>query len=324
MKMYIGIDISKYDFVSAAETEDSSLSERHPKINNNQKGFRELHRWIKGLMRTCEVESVHIGIESTGGYERSLVEWFYRHTDFLVTVLNPIRVKRYGQSQLIRTKTDEVDVWLIVRYMRTHSPEPTQELSEEMKKLKSLTRHLEHLKQKRADEKTYLSAVRDNTVKTMVRQTIKNYDKQIEKVEKKINDHFDDYPDLKSKRKLLKSIVGFGDTTASVLLSEMIDSLDPKKQVAHAGLAPRERQSGLLRGKPQICKTGNKRLRAALYLPTLSAIKSNPVISKQYKRLVDSGKPKQVAVCACMRKLIHIAMGVLKNQTPFDPNYGMN
>lgn len=101
----------------------------------------------------------------------------------------------------------------------------------------------------------------------------------------------------------------------------MNSSFDPKQRVAHAGLAPRERQSGLLKGKPQLCKTGNKRIRTALYLPTLAAIRYNPVVALFYERLVSKDKPKMVAVCACMRKLLHIAVGVLKNQTPFHPNY---
>ena len=318
MKIYLGIDMAKHDFVSALDLEDQSEKLSHPKLKNTHRGFNQLKQWVMKQVSKHSSDSVHIGIESTGGYETPLVEWFRKHTDFRISVLNPIQVKRFGQSQLIRTKTDKVDARLIARYMVIHKPEPTPVLSREVKELQALTRHLEHLIRKRADEMTYLENVRDSRVKTMVRQTIKSYNKQIEKVEQRIRDHFDNHPDLKAKKDLVMSIPG--ETTAAILLSEMNGSLEPKQQVAHAGLAPREKQSGLLRGKTQLCKTGNKRIRTALYLPTLCAIRYNPLIIPFYEKLVGKGKPKMVAVCACMRKLLHIVVGVLKNQTAFNPN----
>ena len=92
-------------------------------------------------------------------------------------------------------------------------------------------------------------------MKTSVGQTIKSYDRQIEKVEQLIKDHFDDYPALKLKKELLMSIPGIGEITSAILLSEMNGSLDPKQQVAHAGIAPRERQSGLLKLIFNSCKS---------------------------------------------------------------------
>ncbi len=183
------------------------------------------------------------------------------------------------------------------------------------------TRHLDHLIRKRADEMTYLESVKNPVIKSSVKQMIKSFDKQIEKVKKRIGDHLDNHPDLKRNKELLTSIPGIGDLTAGILLSEINGSLEPKKQVAHAGLAPRERQSGMRKGKSMLCKTGNRRLRTALFMPTLAAIRYNPVISRFYMKLISKGKPKMVAVAACMRRLLHIVIGVLKNQILFDPDY---
>lgn len=328
MKMYLGIDMAKHDFVSAIELparpaggEDQSFKLVHPKIKNTHRGFNQLKQWVTKLASQHKADSIHIGVESTGGYETPLVEWFRKYSDFLITVLNPIQVKRFGQSQLLRTKTDKVDAKLIANYMAIHKPDPTPVPSQQVKELQALTRHQEHLTRKRANELTYLESIQDSKVKTSVRQTIKSYDRQIEKVEQLIKDHFDNHPDLKSKKELLMSIPGIGEITSAILLSEMNGSLDPKQQVAHAGIAPRERQSGLLKGKARICKTGNKRIRTALYLPTLAAIRYNPVITTFYEKLKSKDKHGKVIVCACMRKMIHIVVGVLKNQIPFDPNY---
>lgn len=327
MKMYLGIDMAKHDFVAAIELpacpaggEDQSLKLNHPKIKNTKRGFNQLKQWVKKQATKSNANLVHIGIESTGGYETALVEWFRKHTDFHISVLNPIQVKRFGQSLLVRTKTDKVDAKLIAHYMAIHKPKPTPVPSQQVKELQALTRHLDHLKRKRASEKTYLKTMQSSKIKSMVKQTIKSYDKQIEKVEQHIKNHFKNHSELKANKDLLMSIPCIGETTAAVLLSEMNGSMDPKQQVAHAGLAPKETQSGLLKGKVRICKTGNKRIRTALYMPTLSAIRYNPLITPFYDKLKSKDKHGKVIVCACMRKLIHIAVGVLKNQTPFNPN----
>jgi transposase len=321
MKLFLGIDIAKHDFVGAVEMEDQTVQLTHPKLANSPRGFAQLKRWINTRVKQYKADTVHLGVEATGGYEAILVEWFREHSDYLVTIINPIQVKRFIQSTLIRTKNDQVDARAIAHYMAINKPAPSPVPKPEVKQLQAFVRHLNHLTRKRADEMTYLQAVRDHTVQTMIKQTIKSYDRQIEKMERRIKEHIDNHPALKTHMDLLTSIPGIGEMTASILLSEMNGSLEPKQQVAHAGLAPRERQSGLMKGKPQLCKTGNKRLRTALYLPTLSAIRYNPIIKVFYHNLLSRGKPKMVAVCACMRKLLHIVVGVLKNQVPFNPNH---
>lgn len=321
MTLYLGIDIAKYDFTAAVHSCDGCWKVSHPKLPNNKTGWNEIKQWVNKQISQCGADSVHIGIESTGGYEADMVEWFRKETDSAITILNPVQVKRFIESQLIRTKTDTVDARMIAHYMAIHGPNPTPQTPDEVKQLKALTRHLEHLTRKRADELTYLESIRDQAIQSLAKQTIKSFDAQIKKVQDKIKNHLDNHPDLKAKRDLLKSIPGIGDITSVILLSEINGSLDPKQQAAHAGLAPREKKSGTLKGKTQLCKTGNKRLRTALYLPTLAAIRHNPVIANFYYRLLARGKPKMVAVAACMRKLLHICVGVLKNEMNFDPCY---
>jgi transposase len=91
---------------------------------------------------------------------------------------------------------------------------------------------------------------------------------------------------------------------------------------AYCGRSPREFKSGAsVRGRTRLSKSGNARLRKALYLPTLTAVRFNPVLAGFFERLVAAGKPKMQAVGACMRKLVMICYGVLKNRAPFDPNW---
>jgi len=99
-------------------------------------------------------------------------------------------------------------------------------------------------------------------------------------------------------------------------------SLNVKAQVAHAGLAPKERKSGSsINGKTRICKTGNASLRSALYMPAMSATKHNPALREFYQRLISKGKLKMVALVAVMRKLLVYAIGILRNNTPYNPDW---
>jgi transposase len=130
-------------------------------------------------------------------------------------------------------------------------------------------------------------------------------------------------PTLRAGRDLLASIPGVGAQTASTVLAEL-PAVDrpPSAQsaAAAAGLAPREFRSGVsVRRRTRLSKAGNARLRKALYLPTLTAVWFNPVLKRFFERLVAAGKPKMAAVGACMRKLVMLCYGVLKNRAPFDP-----
>jgi transposase len=123
----------------------------------------------------------------------------------------------------------------------------------------------------------------------------------------------------------LESILGVGATTAQAILAELppVEQIPSAQQAAaFAGLAPRQYQSGTtVRQRTRLSKAGNGRLRKALYLPALTALRFNPLLQALYERLVAAGKAKMAAVGACLRKLLLIAYGVLKNHTPFDPSW---
>lgn len=95
-----------------------------------------------------------------------------------------------------------------------------------------------------------------------------------------------------------------------------------RQVAAYAGLVPQERQSGCsVRGKARLSKRGNGRLRKALYWPAIVAMRHNPALAAFARRLREAGKPKMVVIAAVMRKLLHLAFGVLTHQRPFDPNW---
>lgn len=145
-------------------------------------------------------------------------------------------------------------------------------------------------------------------------------DEEIARLTAEISDYLEQDSGLKEQSELLQSIPGVGAKTAHLLLSEIeFGRYGSARQVAaHAGVSPQQAQSGTSVPRTQLSKLGPGRLRKALYFPAISALRHNSIIKEFAQRLRARGKSKMQVVCAAMRKLLHIAFGVLKNKTPFD------
>ena len=324
--LYVGIDVSK-KALEVATTVDGKEAEATKEIRNNLGGFRMLEEGTRKQSHKHGCEEIHYCIESTGVYSEKVVEYLQGRGDLMVSVVNPFVVKSFGKSLGVRTKTDRVDSELLALYAATVKPKVTEKRPEDLKELRSLVRHLEYLINRRGQEVGRLESTTNALVADSIKGIIKSYDKQIEKIKEAIEEHLRKHPDLRERTELLESIPGIGEITSKILLCELHmegggERISAKAQTAHAGLAPQHRISGSsVRGKPRICKTGNSRLRRCLYFPTMVAIKHNPVIRRFYRRMLENGKPKMVALVAAMRKLLVIAIGVLNNRTEFDENW---
>jgi transposase len=263
-------------------------------------------------------------MEATGVYYEALAEYLYQQ-GYTVSVVNPWQIKAFANSKLRRHKTDRLDADLIAEFCQKEQPRAWQPLTPAERTLQALVPHLESLVETRQQQLNRLESSRDPLVTTSLQRVIAQLTLEIEQMKQQIQDHLDQNPDLKRKQELLASITGIGAQTATYLLAEMPDLADypsAKHAAADAGLTPAERSSGSsVRGKPRLSKIGNPRVRKLLYYPALAAIRYNPVIKALRDRLIAQGKPKMVAVGAAMRKLLHLAYGVLKHNQPFDPAY---
>jgi len=145
------------------------------------------------------------------------------------------------------------------------------------------------------------------------------------RTEELIRNHISNHPTLKQQSELLDSIPGVGQTTAALLLAEIVDMTQyrsARQVAAYAGLVPRERRSGSsVRGRPRLSKIGNARLRKALFFPAITALRCSPFFKQWAEGLRERGKCKMSVIGAAMRKLIHLAYGVLKTGKPFDPEW---
>jgi transposase len=312
-KTVLGIDVSKQSFdvflMSGSKTQSG-------KFNNSSAGFKQLRKWL----RSNKINQVHACLEATGRYGDKLCHFLHKE-GHLVSVVNPLRIKRHRESDLIRNKTDPVDARLIADFCMNKKTSLWAPPSEEVQYLQSLTRRIENLEKMRRMESNRLEAAPEQ-VRTSVERIIATIDEEIQELEKLIKQHFDDHPDLKHKKDLLESIPGIGEKTAQLLLSEIqFERFNSAKQVAaQAGITPYREQSGTTVDRTRISRIGNSRIRRALYFPAMTATKYNTVIKLFTERLKLNGKTNKQIVCAAIRKLLHIAFGVIKNNRPFDPN----
>ncbi len=314
----LGVDISKAKFDVALLVDDRKY--RSKVFSNDAAGFRALLEWI-GLHVAGGQQEAHVCMEATGVYHENLA-LFLHDQGIAVSVVNPMLVKRFVQSEGIRAKTDSADAKALARYAQRTKPELWQAPSQAVRKLQALVGRLETLKEMRQAESNRLDVAHE-AVRASLLEIIAQLDASIEEVRSKIRQTIDDDPDLKSRRSLLETIPGLGDKTIPQLLAyigrpQRFKSV--KALIAYAGLAPLIQESGSsLNKKRGTHPMGNAALRHALYYPAMVAGRYNPVIARFWQRLKAQNKPGKVIVVACMHKLLAIAYGVLKSGKPFDP-----
>jgi transposase len=312
----LGIDISKDSFHVELSVNEKL---RHRKFSNRKEGFAELRVWLT----KHKVAQVHACLEATGPYSEALALYLHQQ-DHIVSVVNPAQIKAFGQSELLRNKDDRPDAGLIRRFCEKQRPARWTPPPPHLRELQALTRHLENLHETRQQQQNRLEATNAKTVVKSLRKLVAHLDAEIQRTEQQIADHIDSHPDLKQQCQLLESIPGIGQRTAAKLLAEIegISQYQSARQVAaYAGLTPKNKRSGTLRGRTRLSKTGNSRVRKALFLPAIVARQHNPIVRAFCHRLAQRGKTKMQIVGAAMRKLIHIAFGVLKSGKMFDPNH---
>ena len=308
----LGIDVSKKKLDACLMTGGKVLMK---KFDNDTKGIKLLEGWLRSL----KIEQSHVCLEATGTYSEMVAEFLYEH-GHRVSVVNPSRIEAFARSELKRNKTDTADARTIAEFCLEKDLDDWHPLPLEIKQLQALSRRLEVLEKMLLAEHNRLETA-PGTVAPSVKRVIADLEKEIDNVQRLIKEHIDNNPDLKQQSELLQTIPGIGEKTASLLLSEIEFSSfsSARALAAHAGVTPRRYQSGTSLNRTRLSKIGNGRVRKALYFPAIVALQHNQVISNFARRLRENGKTPMQVIGAAMRKLIHIAYGVLKNNRPFDP-----
>jgi transposase len=288
-------------------------------FSNDRKGFGSLNNYLSKRV----AKGSKVCLEATGIYGDEVAAYLYGR-GYAVCVVNPLRVKRYAESQLRRNKTDKLDAQIIADFCRTQEAEPWTPPSAAWLELRALARRREDLVEMRVQEKQRVHTSSSPSVQADLQAHIAYLDEQIARLDEQIQQHIDQHPDLRQQQDLLNSIPGIANRTSSRLLAEVRDIrafATVEQLVAYVGLNPRLCQSGKYQGEVKISKLGNAALRAALYLPARSAKQHNPLVQGLVQRMQAQGHRANAITVAVMRKLLHFVYGVLKSGRPFDPNY---
>jgi transposase len=312
MDAVLGIDVAKHKFDVTLLLPNGTR--RRKACPNSAAGFADLAKWLTRHGAT----RVHAALEATSTYGEALATALY-DAGHAVSILNPAVIHHYAKSHLTRAKTDRVDADLIAEYTAKEQPPLWTPLAREVRELQALVRRLDALLGMQTDERNRAETATP-PVEASIAAVLARLEEQIRVVRAQIRRHMDQHPTLRNQRELLTSIPGIGDTTAALLLAELFTKpfVSARQAAAFAGVVPRPRDSGTVQGRRVMCKLGSARVRKGLYFPAITAVRCNPSLQSLATRLRRAGKPPLVIIGAAMRKLVHIAFGVLKSGRAYD------
>lgn len=298
----VGVDVAKRHWDVAVSGE-----RRVRRFVADESGLAELLSWLDELAPSL------ICLEATGGYETSLVEALQAHGQRL-KVVNPRQVRDFARAMGELAKTDRIDAQMIARFGAVTNPEPDEPLGENQRKLRALRVRRQQMIDAITQEKNRLGVARDADSRRSLERAIDFYRQEVAEIDQRIAELTAADATLRRRVELLAAVPGVGVATAAGLLAELpeIGTLNRGQAAKLAGLAPINRDSGTLRGKRMI-GGGRTGVRRALYMATLVATRFNAVIRRHYQQLLQKGKPKMVALTACMRKLLVILNAIIKN-----------
>ncbi len=235
-----------------------------------------------------------------------------------VAVVNPRQARDFARATGRLAKTDVLDAESLARFAEAVRPEPKPLPDEEAHAFGEILARRRQIVGMLVAEKNRLGAATAKPVKRRIEAHVRWLEKELERTDRDLDEAIRESPTWRENDALLRSVPGVGPVLARTLLAELpeLGTLPHKRLAALVGVAPLNRDSGTLRGRRMVWG-GRERVKEALYMGALVATRFNPTIREFYERLVGSGKPKKVALVACMRKLLTILRAILKHRTPW-------
>jgi transposase len=305
---FVGIDVSK-----AILDVSIGVEGEHFRVSNDDAGLKKLIERLKAVQPSLIV------VESTGGLEKMAVAELFANT-LPVALVNPGRVREFAKSTGRLAKTDKLDARLLAHFGEAIRPALVTLPNEEEQYLSALMTRRRQVIDLLTSEKNHLLST-PVKLRHLVEQSIAALQSQLDELNQTIDQFVDHNDAFRKKDEILQSVPGVGPVTAAILLSDLpeIGLLDRKKIAALVGVAPFNNDSGHHSGKRRV-KGGRESVRHVLYMATLAASRSNPVIKRFYHHLRQRGKPFKVALVACMHKLLTILNSMIRNLCTWQPN----
>jgi transposase len=310
MRNCIGIDVAKqyFDLHCLKTGQDQ-------RMENSTDGIRQC------VALCSKIHPELIVMEATGGYELTLASTL-QSEGFAVAIVNPRRIRDFARAAGQIAKTDTLDARIIARFAATLQPMPTEQINENTQKLKAMVARRNQLVGLHTAESNRLEHANTRNIQRSIAAVLKVIQAQLKNIDRQIEEHIRNTPQLQQRAENIDSVPGIGPTTAHMLVTELpeLGQLNRRQIAALVGIAPIARDSGTFRGK-RMTGGGRKNIRSRLFMPTLVAVRHNPVLKAYYTRLVSQGKCKMVALVAAMRKMICILNAMLKNNQKWNQNF---
>jgi transposase len=303
--MFVGVDVSKARLDVRLSDEPRPLS-----VPNTPRG-------VGALLRRLRRRPVRLlALEATGGYERGLLDGLLQ-AGVPVARVNPLRVRRFAQSRGVLAKTDRADAAVLADFARANADalRPMRPPGKNARMLQELTARRRQLVEQCVANRNQLEHATCRCVRDSVGRTVKHLRDEIALVEAEVQRLIDADAALAARQRELLSVKGVGPRVSRVLVSELpeLGLLDRRRIAALVGVAPFNDDSGARSGARHI-RGGRGTVRAALYMATLVAVRHDPVMRAHYEHLRSRGKPKKVALVACMRKKLNHLTSLLRTK----------
>ncbi len=321
---YLGVDVAKAK-LDCVLLNPESQKRKSKTVENSSEGLGLLLKVLQGW--GIELGEIHVVMEPTSTYhERAALA--LADAGCTVSLINPAHLRRYAQSVGARSKTDAADSALLARYGAAEKPKAWEPPSSSARALKALLVRRDAVAEDLQRERNRTEKLSTTEVPDSVRQSLSEViaflEKQLVTLQREIERHIDDDPDLRGKRELLLSIPGVGDRVSQHMTALLASHrfATAEQLAAYLGLVPVEWLSGSsIKGRPRMSKAGPAHLRKLLYMPAVVAVRHNPHIRALYERLIKHGKHKMAAIGAAMRKLAHLCFGVVHSGKPYSPSF---
>ena len=308
-KVYVGIDVSN-DWLDVAVRP----SGEQWRVDQDEDGISSL------VKRLTQLRPELIGKEATGGPER-LAATALGAAELPVAAVNPRHVRDFARSQGILAKTDRLDAAVIAHFGEVSKVVAKPLAPQEARELEALvTRRRQAVQTRNAEMNRRHRAT--EVVHRRIDRVIDMLEQEFKDIDTDLTSRLRQSPLWREREDLLRSVPGVGPNLTLSLLADLpeLGTLNRRQIAALVGVAPLARDSGRSHGV-RVCWGGRANVRAALYMPTLVAVRHNKVLCEFYTRLLAMGKPKKVALTACMRKLLTILNSMLKHHVAWNPQH---
>jgi transposase len=330
LKQVVGVDVAQKELVVSLGKINEDLSKEvyaHKVFSNKESGIVALLKWIKKY--TLEEVKLSIVMEATGVYHQKFA-YYLNDRGYAVSIVLPNKISNYMRTLETKTITDKTCAEAITLFGLERNLEVWERPKPIYKLLLQLTRERDQIVEERSMVKNQLHAEEAEAEPNIgslkrLKLRIKFLNKQEKEVKSEIDSYIKNENEIKNQLEIVTSIPGIGNLTAVTILAETngFELIRNKKQLAsYAGFDIKEKQSGTsVKGKSKISKKGNRYLRKAMHLPSLTAVKYDENFKEIYNRLISKHGIKMKALIAIQRKLLELTYILFKNNTKYNKEF---